>query len=71
MHGWKASAAASQPDESFYVTAPLIGGILFNHAAFRRCCASFGFSWVWIFYALKTSNLQLRASPHQTAPARC
>ncbi len=55
-------------DESFYVTAPLIG----RHSVYtmlRSAAAalSLGFSWDWIFYALKTSNLQLRIATTKTA----
>ncbi|NMC16500.1 MAG: UDP-N-acetylmuramoyl-tripeptide--D-alanyl-D-alanine ligase [Chloroflexi bacterium] len=55
-------------DEEFYVTAPLIG----RHSVYtmlRSAAAalSLGFSWDWIFYALKTSNLQLRIATTKTA----
>ena len=55
-------------DEAFYVTAPLIG----RHSVYtmlRSAAAalSLGFSWDWIFYALKTSNLQLRIATTKTA----
>ena len=55
-------------DESFYVTAPLIG----RHSVYtmlRSAAAalSLGFSWDWIFYALKTSNLLLRIATTKTA----
>lgn len=54
--------------EDFYVTAPLIG----RHSVYtmlRSAAAalSLGFSWEWIFYALKTSNLQLRIATTKTA----
>jgi len=54
--------------EDFYVTAPLIG----RHSVYtmlRSAAAalSLGFSWDWIFYALKTSNLQLRIATTKTA----
>ncbi|HOT26005.1 MAG TPA: UDP-N-acetylmuramoyl-tripeptide--D-alanyl-D-alanine ligase [Anaerolineaceae bacterium] len=54
--------------DSFYVTAPLIG----RHSVYtmlRSAAAalSLGFSWDWIFYALKTSNLQLRIATTKTA----
>ncbi len=54
--------------EEFYVTAPLIG----RHSVYtmlRSAAAalSLGFSWDWIFYALKTSNLQLRIATTKTA----
>lgn len=55
-------------EEEFYVTAPLIG----RHSVYtmlRSAAAalSLGFSWDWIFYALKTSNLQLRIATTKTA----
>ena len=55
-------------EEEFYVTAPLIG----RHSVYtmlRSAAAalSLGFSWDWIFYALKTSNLLLRIATTKTA----
>ncbi|MEL7645455.1 MAG: UDP-N-acetylmuramoyl-tripeptide--D-alanyl-D-alanine ligase [Anaerolineaceae bacterium] len=55
-------------DEAFYVTAPLIG----RHSVYtmlRSAAAalSLGFSWDWIFHALKTSKLQLRIATTKTA----
>ena len=55
-------------EDSFYLTAPLIG----RHSVYTmlRSAASalsLGFSWDWIFYALKTSTLHLRMATTQTA----
>jgi len=54
--------------EAFYITAPLIG----RHSVYTMlrssaAALSLGFSWDWIFYALKTSSLQLRIATTKTA----